>query len=132
MLQKCLDDLLWSQQVWNPPFLSINAFGGFASMNSDAEWNDARQGIIAPVLMDCYGITGTGTCSNGEWPRCARASPPCSTRYEEIAPGNMSSTANQTGARFTKITPTWIRQADRRVSGAGLGAAPQYTPLRTR
>jgi len=46
------------QQAWDPPFLSINAFGGFGSMNTDAEWNDARQGLAAPLLMDYYRATG--------------------------------------------------------------------------
>ncbi len=53
-----LDHLCLYQQVWDPPFLSINAFGGFGVMNTDGDWNDARQGIIAPVLMDYYRATG--------------------------------------------------------------------------
>ena len=53
-----LDHLCLFQQVWDPPFLSINAFGGFASQNTDAEWNDARQALFAPVLMDYYRLTG--------------------------------------------------------------------------
>jgi len=54
LLLRCLDDLLWHQQVWDAPYLSIDTFGGFGSMNTDAEWNDARQGCIAPVLLDSY------------------------------------------------------------------------------
>jgi len=56
--RKVLDHLCLYQQVWDPPFLSICAFGGFASQNSDAEWNDARQALVAPILMDYYSITG--------------------------------------------------------------------------
>lgn len=56
--RKALDRLLAYHQVWDPPFLSINAFGGFASQNTDAEWNDARQGLIAPLLIDYYHATG--------------------------------------------------------------------------
>lgn len=56
--RRVLDQLCLYQQVWSPGFLSINAFGGFGSMNTDAEWNDARQGIIAPVLLDYYRATG--------------------------------------------------------------------------
>jgi hypothetical protein len=53
-----LNHLCLYQQVWDPPFLSINAFGGFGSMNTDAEWNDARQALMAPLLMDYYRLTG--------------------------------------------------------------------------
>ena len=53
-----LDELCLYLQVWDPPFLSINAFGGFGVMNTDGEWNDARQAVIAPVLMDYYTATG--------------------------------------------------------------------------
>ena len=56
--RKALDRLLAYHQVWGPPFLSIDVFGGFASQNTDAEWNDARQGLIAPLLVDYYHATG--------------------------------------------------------------------------
>ncbi|MBN2028104.1 MAG: hypothetical protein JW854_15250 [Actinobacteria bacterium] len=56
--RRALDRLLAYHQVWDPPFLSINVFGGFASQNTDAEWNDARQGLIAPLLVDYYHATG--------------------------------------------------------------------------
>lgn len=50
--------LSFYQQVWDPPFLSINGFGGFGSMNTDGEWNDARQALMAPLFMDYYAVTG--------------------------------------------------------------------------
>ncbi len=56
--RRALDRLLAYHQVWSPPFLSIDAFGGFASQNTDAEWNDARQGLVAPLLIDYYHATG--------------------------------------------------------------------------
>ncbi len=56
--RRALDRLLAYHQVWDPPFLSIDVFGGFASQNTDAEWNDARQGLIAPLLIDYYHATG--------------------------------------------------------------------------
>lgn len=56
--QQVLDQLSLYQQVWDPPFLSINAFGGFGSMNTDAEWNDARQALMAPLYMNYYKLTG--------------------------------------------------------------------------
>jgi hypothetical protein len=56
--RKALDRLLAYQQVWSPPFLSVDAFGGFASQNTDAEWNDARQALFASLLVDYYHATG--------------------------------------------------------------------------
>lgn len=53
-----LDHLCLHQQVWDPPFLSINGFGGFGSMNTDGEWNDSRTALMAPLLMDYYRLTG--------------------------------------------------------------------------
>ena len=53
-----LDRLCLYQQVWDAPYLSINTFGGFGVMNTDAEWNDARQSMFAETLMDYYILTG--------------------------------------------------------------------------
>ncbi|MEW5947758.1 MAG: hypothetical protein AB1742_16345 [bacterium] len=53
-----LDRLCLYQQVWNAPHLDINTFGGFGVMNTDAEWNDARQSMFAETLMDYYAATG--------------------------------------------------------------------------
>lgn len=55
---RLVDLLCLYQQVWNPPYLSIYAFGGFGVMNSDAEWNDARQSMFAMTLMHYYNHTG--------------------------------------------------------------------------
>ncbi|HUF07711.1 MAG TPA: hypothetical protein VMO47_00205 [Rhodothermales bacterium] len=52
------DSLSLYQQVWNPPFLSLFAFGGFGVMNTDAEWNDARQSLFAPHYFEMYEATG--------------------------------------------------------------------------
>ncbi|MBC7253601.1 MAG: hypothetical protein H5T72_06510 [Actinobacteria bacterium] len=38
--------------------MSIDLLGGFASRNTDGEWNDARQGLVAPLLVDHYLHTG--------------------------------------------------------------------------
>jgi hypothetical protein len=54
---RLIDLLCLYQQVWNPPYLSIYAFGGFGAMNSDAEWNDARQSMFAIALMRYYNYT---------------------------------------------------------------------------
>lgn len=90
LLLQCLDDLLFHQQVWDPPYLSINAFGGFGSMNTDGEWNDARQGAIAPVLMDSYLAVGDPSL----FERGVAALRACYTTMlhpalKEVAPGNM-------------------------------------------
>lgn len=56
--QYCVDQLCLYQQVWNPPYLSFYAFGGFGTMNTDAEWNDARQAQFAETLSNFYDLTG--------------------------------------------------------------------------
>lgn len=87
---RVLDHLCLYQQVWDPPFLSVNLFGGFGVMNTDGEWNDARQGLIAPVLMDYYRATG-----NPEYMErgIAALRAAFTTMYIEenrrVAPGNM-------------------------------------------
>ena len=90
LMKKCLDDLLWLQQIWNASVVSINPFGGFGSMNTDAEWNDARQGIIAPVLLDAYRATG----DPHYFQRGVAAVRACyitmlHPAMKEVAPGNM-------------------------------------------
>ncbi len=55
---RALDVLNFYQQVWNPPWLSLYAFGGFGVMNTDGEWNDARQAVFAPVYLDAYRLSG--------------------------------------------------------------------------
>lgn len=54
----CLNLLSLYQQVWNPPFLNLYAFGGFGVMNTDGEWNDARQAQFAETYMNYYDMTG--------------------------------------------------------------------------
>jgi hypothetical protein len=91
LLNRCLEDLIWHQQVWNAPYLSIDTFGGFGSMNTDGEWNDARQGCIAPVLMDSYLLTG----DPHHFERGVAALRACYTTMlhpamRAVAPGNMA------------------------------------------
>jgi len=52
------DSLSLYQQVWNPPFLNLYAFGGFGVMNTDAEWNDARQALFAPHYFEMFEAVG--------------------------------------------------------------------------
>jgi hypothetical protein len=55
---RALSHLCMYQQVWDPPFLNFNGFGGFGVMNTDGEWNDARQAQFADTLLDFYLVTG--------------------------------------------------------------------------
>ena len=56
----CMDVLCLFQQVWSPSYLSLYAFGGFGVMNTDAEWNDARQAQFAETLANWHDLTGEG------------------------------------------------------------------------
>ncbi len=55
---KALDYLCLFQAVWNTPYMGIHTFGGFEVANGHPIWSDARTGLIAPVLLDYYEITG--------------------------------------------------------------------------
>ena len=52
-----LDYALLYQQVWSPPFLSRNVFGGFGVQNTDGEWSDARQAYFADTLLEYFEAT---------------------------------------------------------------------------
>ncbi|MBX3257617.1 MAG: hypothetical protein KF862_26050 [Chitinophagaceae bacterium] len=52
--RRALDELLMYQSVWQPPFIYVDAVGGFGVMNFDGEWNDARQSLFAELLVE-YG-----------------------------------------------------------------------------
>ena len=52
---RTLDELLMAQAVWQPPFIYVDAFGGFGVMNADAEWNDSRQSLFAELIIQ-YGL----------------------------------------------------------------------------
>jgi hypothetical protein len=53
-----LEYLVLYQQVWSPPWLSRELFGGFGVQNTDGEWSDSRQGYVAVTLMRYYEATG--------------------------------------------------------------------------
>jgi hypothetical protein len=53
----CLNILSLYQQVWNPPYISLYAFGGFGVQNTDAEWSDARQAQFAETYLSYYFTT---------------------------------------------------------------------------
>jgi hypothetical protein len=54
----CISLLCLYQQVWDNPRLDFYTFGGFGVMNTDGEWNDARQAQFAETLMNYYDLTG--------------------------------------------------------------------------
>jgi len=54
----CLYLLSLYQQAWDSPYLNFYTFGGFGVMNTDGEWNDARQAQFAETLMNYYDLTG--------------------------------------------------------------------------
>jgi len=56
--RRCLDELSLYQQVWEPPTIPAPTHGGFGVMNSDGEWNDARQSLFAPLYLAYYKETG--------------------------------------------------------------------------
>lgn len=53
--ERCLDELLMTQASWQPPFIYVDALGGFGVMNCDGEWNDARQSLFADLILQ-YGM----------------------------------------------------------------------------
>lgn len=46
--QRTLDELLMTQAAWQPPY---NTLGGFGMMNTDGEWNDARQSLFSELIV---------------------------------------------------------------------------------
>ncbi|HXW82200.1 MAG TPA: hypothetical protein VEJ84_22065 [Acidimicrobiales bacterium] len=54
---RVMDRLSLYQQVWDPPWLSLNAFGGYGVMNTDGEWNDARQAQFAETHFEFGRVT---------------------------------------------------------------------------
>ena len=52
--QRTLDELLMTQASWQPPYIHVKALGGFGVMNTDGEWNDARQSLFAEIILQ-YG-----------------------------------------------------------------------------
>jgi len=53
--QRVLDEMLMTQASWQPPYIYVNSLGGFGVMNTDGEWNDARQSLFAELIVR-YGI----------------------------------------------------------------------------
>ncbi|MBN2489502.1 MAG: hypothetical protein JXQ29_01445 [Planctomycetes bacterium] len=56
---RVLDELSLYQHLWDKPWqLDIPSFGGFTAQNRDAEQNDARQALAAPLFLHYYRLTG--------------------------------------------------------------------------
>lgn len=58
LARRALGELSLYQAVYDPPFLTAPALGGFGVMNGDCEWNDARQSLFAPIYLDAHEATG--------------------------------------------------------------------------
>jgi len=56
--EKILDQLSLYQQIWQPPFINLQCFGGFGSMNTDVQWLDSVQSSVAKTYLDYYKQTG--------------------------------------------------------------------------
>ena len=54
LARRCVDELSLYQAVWDPPFLTAPAHGGFGVMNGDCEWNDARQSLFVPLYLELH------------------------------------------------------------------------------
>lgn len=52
-----VDYLSLFQQLWDPPFLSVQTFGGFPVGNSHPSWNDARTPLLATAFADHFALT---------------------------------------------------------------------------
>jgi hypothetical protein len=55
---RAMDRLSLYQQVWDPPWLGLYGFGGYGVMNTDGEWNDARQAQFAETHLAFGKVTG--------------------------------------------------------------------------
>lgn len=55
---RAMDRLSLYQQIWDPPFLNLYGFGGYGAINTDGEWNDARQAQFADTHLDFYRLLG--------------------------------------------------------------------------
>lgn len=58
LARRALDRLSLYQQVWDPPYLNFYGFGGYGVMNTDGEWNDARQAQFADTHLDFHRAFG--------------------------------------------------------------------------
>ncbi len=58
--EKIIDQLSLYQQIWQPPFIPLQCFGGFAAMSTDIQWSDSVQSLSAKTYFDYYKQTGRG------------------------------------------------------------------------
>jgi hypothetical protein len=55
---RALDRLCLHQQIYDPPFLGFDGFGGYPAQNIDGEWSDARQALFAITHLEFHRVTG--------------------------------------------------------------------------
>lgn len=56
--EQILAELSLYQAIWEPEYLKQPVLGGFSVMNTDDEWNDARQSLFAVTYNDYFRLTG--------------------------------------------------------------------------
>jgi hypothetical protein len=56
--EQVLAEASFYQQIWQPSYFPVPTVGGFGVMNSDDEWNDARQSLFALTYWGYYQLTG--------------------------------------------------------------------------
>lgn len=56
--EQVLAELSLYQAIWNPEYVNVPVLGGFGVMNTDDEWNDARQSLVAVTYDNYYKLTG--------------------------------------------------------------------------
>lgn len=56
--EQVLAELSLYQAIWEPSYIGVPVLGGFGVMNTDDEWNDARQSLIALTYYDYFKLTG--------------------------------------------------------------------------
>jgi hypothetical protein len=59
--EQLLAELSLYQQIWEPDYFPVPTLGGFGVMNSDDEWNDARQSLFSLTYLDYYRLTDNKT-----------------------------------------------------------------------
>ncbi len=56
--ERMLAEMSLYQQIWQPAYMAAPTIGGFGVMNTDDEWNDARQSLFALTYYEYYRHTG--------------------------------------------------------------------------
>lgn len=55
--EQLISELSLYQAAWSPKYMNVPTIGGFTVMNTDDEWDDARQSLFAETYYDYYELT---------------------------------------------------------------------------